>query len=240
MRLCQSQRRARPWELHMSTATKMVHDEKIASLADSYVQQGFRVITEPAPNQLPFDLGGYKPDLIATKGNTGLIIEVKTKASRVSIDRLQSLAQEVSRHAGWRFLLVTLEDAESYKTPTTADELPTWDQLAAKLQQARDLVGDGALEPAILYLWSIFEAALRKRAIAQNIPVERLPASMLLNHMYSQGEVSVDHLDLFREFMGRRNRLAHGINEPIDQNLVDSILESVSHLLRDWATHGPT
>ncbi len=192
------------------------------------------MLREPSPKELPFDLGGYRPDLLATKGDTGLIIEVKTSASRISVDRFLSLAWEISTHPGWRFLLVTLEDVDSSWTPTTSHELPAWPQLETKLRQARALIAEGAIEPALLYLWSIFEAALRKRAIEQNIPVERLPAAMLLNHMYSQGEVSVNDIDLLREFMLKRNRIAHGGNESIDLTWVTQIVESVNRLMAGW------
>lgn len=221
----------------MNTPVSTEHDQRIDSLASSYRQQGFTVLREPSASELPFDLGGYEPDLVATKGDAGLIIEVKTTASRISVDRLQLLAQEVSKHTGWRFLLVTLEDVDSSNIPTTSSELPTWPQLMTKLQQVQALIAEDALEPAMLYLWGIFEAAVRKRAIAESIPVERLPASVLLNHMYSQGEISVDDIDLFREFMSKRNRVAHGASEPIDPTMVNLIFQSVSRLLTDWGAH---
>lgn len=219
----------------MSTPTKIEHDRKIDSLAQDYLQQGFSVVKEPAAGAIPFDLGDYRPDLIVTKGNTNLIIEVKTRSSRVSVDKFQSLAQEIARHDGWRFLLVTLDDVDSSKIPTANDDLPTWNQLKHKLLQARELIAEGAIEPATLYLWSIFEAALRKRAIAQRIPVERLPASMLINHMYSQGEVSVNDVDLFREFMNKRNRLAHGANEAIDPRQLALVFQTVNRNLTEWS-----
>ena len=219
----------------MSTPTKIEHDKKIDSLAQEYLQQGFAVTKEPAAGAIPFDLGGYRPDLIVTKGDTNLIIEVKTKTSRISIDKFQSLSQEIARHDGWRFILVTLDDVDSSKIPTANDELPTWHQLKNKLLQAQSLMTEGAIEPATLYLWSIFEAALRKRAIARQIPVERLPASILINHMYSQGEVSVNDFDLFREFMNKRNRLAHGANEAIDPKQIALVFNTVNRVLTEWA-----
>lgn len=223
----------------MSNTTKLAHDKKIASLVDDYLQQGFTVMNKPTADSIPFDLGGYQPDLIVTKGDTRLIIEVKTKASRVSVDKFQSLAQEISKHEGWRFLLVTLEDAESSKTPTSVNELPTWPQLESKLMQVKTLITEGLVEPATLYLWSIFEASLRKRAIAQNIPIERLPAPMLIKHMYSQGEISVNDVDIFLEFMSSRNRLAHGANETIDPHQISSTLKLVSLYLSEWSIQNP-
>lgn len=219
----------------MNSTAKIAHDEKVDSLANTYVKQGFTVIKEPSTGELPFDLGDYTPDLIATKGDTGLMIEVKTKASLVSIDRFQSLPEEISSHPGWRFLLVTLDDVDVSEVPTTSNQLPTWQSLQVKVHKAQDLVAEDALKPALLYLWSIFEAAMRKRAIAQNIPVERLPASMLLNHMYSQGEVPVEDIDLFREFMRRRNLIAHGANVQIAHDQVTQTLQAILRLLREWS-----
>jgi hypothetical protein len=220
----------------MNSFAKTAHDEKVDSLVSTYTQQGFTVVKEPSTDDLPFDLGGYRPDLVATKGDIGLILEVKANQSHISVDRFQVLAQEISKHPGWRFLLVTLEDVDASTAPMSSGELPTWAQVSKKLQQAQSLIAEGALEPALLYLWSIFEAALRKRAIAQNIPVERLPVSSLLKHMYSQGEVSVNDIDFFREFMGRRNRIAHGANELLDATLVTEIFQCVNRLVIEWET----
>lgn len=218
----------------MNSPVSSAHDEKIESLATTYEKEGFAVIKEPASNELPFDLDGYIPDLVISKGDAGMIIEVKTSASCISVDRYQSIAQDISKHPGWRFMLVTLEDVDSENIPTDSNDLPTWAQLVTKLQKARGLFEEGDYEPASLYLWSIFEAALRKRAISQNIPVERLPASKLLNHMYSQGEISVEDIDVFSEFLVRHNRIAHGISESIDSAMIDPMLQSVNKLLKEW------
>ncbi|NAO53356.1 hypothetical protein [Pseudomonas syringae] len=218
----------------MNSSIQLAHEKKIESLVKDYSQQGFTVMKEPAAESIPFDLGGYRPDLLATKGDLKLIIEVKTKASRISIDKFQSLAQEISKHDGWRFLLVTLEDIDSSSAPTGEYELPTWPQLESKLLQIHPLIKERLIEPATLYLWSIFEAALRKRAIDQSIPVERLPPSILIKHMYSQGEVSVNDMNMLLEFMNKRNRLAHGANEKIDPEQLSILLQTVSRILAEW------
>ncbi len=218
----------------MNSPARKAHDDKISSLAIEYAHQGFTVTKEPSSAEMPFDLGDYRPDLIARNVGGGLIVEVKTRASTIAVDRFQALAQEVSEHPGWRFLLVTLDDVDTAKIPTTSSELPSWDQLADKMHQTKELIAKDALEPAILYLWSIFESALRRRAIALSIPVERLPASVLLNHMYSQGEISVHEISLFRDFMLKRNRIAHGAAEVIDATLATTIFSSVDRLLAEW------
>lgn len=218
----------------MNAVLKTLHDERLSALASAYARDGFDVLIEPSPQQLPFELGGYRPDLVAVKDETRLIIEVKPSASRVSVDRWQSLAEEVAQHAGWRFLLVTLDDVDVKTIPTTEAELPTWRELSEKVKLVESLLQQRAFEPALLYLWSLFEAALRKRALSQKIPVERLPSSMLLKHMYSQGEVSVEKIDLFLAFMQKRNRLAHGANEGIDAVFARTLVTSIEELFTEW------
>lgn len=218
----------------MNTALIDLHENTLDILAATYVQQGYSVLKEPSPDQVPFDLDGYRPDLVAVKGDSHLIVEVKTSAARISVDRLQSLAQEISRHPGWRFLLVTLDDVDLQAIPTSENELPDWLQLEQKLGQAKSLVDQGAVEPALLYLWSIFESALRMRAIARSIPVERLPADMLLKHLYSQGEVSVDDIDFYHEFMRKRNRLAHGAQEKPDHGFLQTLISKLEYLFAEW------
>jgi hypothetical protein len=223
----------------MNTVQGNPHNAKLDALAEDYARDGFVVLKEPSPGQLPFDLGDYRPDLVAIKGDTGLVVEVKASASRISIDRLQQTAGAVASHPGWRFLLVTLDDVDSRKIPTTAIELPTWPELEAKLAQVKGLLEKGMAEPALLYLWSVFEAALRRRAIAQNIPVERLPANSLLRHLYSQGEISVDQIDTLEEFFDRRNRLAHGAKETIDADFVQRLVLAVGELIAEWREGKP-
>ncbi|MBE9106986.1 hypothetical protein IQ229_19245, partial [Nostoc cf. edaphicum LEGE 07299] len=174
----------------MINNTKTLYDEKVKSLAEKYEIQGFRVLFKPKTDELPFDLGNYQPDIIAIKDGSGLVIEVKTSLSRMSVDRLQALAQEVSKHPGWRFLLLTLEDIEAKSLPGISEQLPSWEELTDRFIQAHKLIENDEIEPAFLYMWSIFEGILRKRAIDVSIPIERLPFIGLLKHLYSLGELS--------------------------------------------------
>lgn len=79
-------------------------------LAQQLSGQGYKVNTEPSRTQLPFDLGSYIPDLIATKNDQGIIVEVTDKTKRSSIDRFLDLAEIVASHQGWCFILVLIEN----------------------------------------------------------------------------------------------------------------------------------
>ncbi|MBN3927726.1 hypothetical protein [Nostoc sp. NMS4] len=227
----------------MINNTKILYDEKVKSLAEKYESQGFRVVFKPKTDKLPFNLGNYQPDIIAIRDGSGLVIEVKTNLSRVSVDRLQALAEEVSKHQGWRFLLVTLEDIEAKSLPGTSEQLPSWQDLADRFHEAHRLIESDEIEQAFkaafLLLWSTFEGALRKRAVDVSIPIERFPVIGLLKHMYSLGELSISQFDFAQFCFEAWNSLAHGyIGTPYCVNVLE-FDNLVGELLDEWRTDSP-
>ncbi|MCC5625325.1 hypothetical protein [Nostoc sp. CHAB 5715] len=220
----------------MTNNTKILYDEKVKSLAEKYESQGFHVLLKPNTDELPFDLGNYQPDMIAIKDGSGLVIEVKNSLNRLSVDRLQALAEEVSTHPGWHFLLVTLEDIEAKSLPGTSEQLPSWQELTDRFIQAHKLIENDEIEPAFLFMWSIFEGALRKRAIDVSIPIERFPAIGLLRHLYSLGELSISQFDLAQACFEVRNRLAHGYIKNLKLQVVHDFDNLVREMLAEWTT----
>ncbi|WP_290601046.1 hypothetical protein [Anabaena sp. AL93] len=222
--------------------TKSLHDEKVESLIKKYRDQGFTVIQNPKADQLPFDLDNYQPDILATKnenesGLIGLIIEVKTSIRPVSVERLQFVAEEVSRHPGWRFLLVTPEDIQAESLLGTSEELPSWEEITDHFRQVSKLIENNNIEPAFLFLWSVFERALRKRAFDVSIPIERLPAIKLIKSMYSLGELSISEFDIIQAYLEKRNRLAHGYIQKLDSEVLPTFIMLVVKLLIEWISH---
>lgn len=180
-----------------------------AKVAQDYEAKGFEVIREPQEHDLPFDLGGYRPDLVVqTPDGVGYIVEVKANAEQVSVDRFREIAATVAQHAGWRFLLVTGEDVSGSNIP--ANDLLSKEQIEARLEVGRRLLALHEYEGAFVAIWGVLEALLRNQAQLADIPIERLPASSLMNHLYSQGELSMTQFDKMKELFAIRNRLVHG------------------------------
>ena len=220
--------------------TKSLHDEKVESLIKKYRDQGFTIIQNPKADELPFNLDNYQPDILATKnehesGLIGLIIEVKTSISPVSVERLQSVAEKISRHPGWRFLLVTLEDIEAESLPGTCEELPSWEEIINHFSQVGELIENNNIEPGFLFLWTVFEGTLRKRAVDVSISVERLPVIRLLRSMYSLGELS--KFDSIQACLEQRNRLAHGYIQKLDLEVLHTFVILVVKLLIEWTSN---
>jgi REase_AHJR-like len=212
-----------------------LYEQRVQSTAQELLDNGYKVSIEPLISDLPFELGGYRPNLIATKDAEGIVLEIKTSLNRLSVDRFQEIAERVATHHGWRFLLVTLDDTIEKILPSNGDELPSWKELKDRLVNLNTLIQDSLFEPAVLFLWSILEAALRKRAIVQNLPISRFPSKQLLNHTFSSGEISISEFDLFKICLDLRNKVANGIVTSIDPELLMSANSLIQTLVKRWS-----
>jgi hypothetical protein len=196
-----------------------------------YQQQGYDVVVHPSVDELPFDLDGYEPDLIATRGDEKLIIEVRPSVLRCSIDRLIEAADRVRTSPPWQLLLVTEDDVPGELLPGADLTVPTWDEIDRRLAEI-DPMGDG---PARLLLaWAVLEAALRRHAFDSALPIQRLPTSALIKQLYTQGELPADHFETLIRLLDQRNRVAHGFSFDATTGEVDQLLFIIRNLLKFW------
>src|SRR4028118_45400 len=124
-------------------AVKDFRAEKIRELAEAYAAQGYEVVTAPQPGDLPFDLDGYLPDLIARKGNEGKLFHVRNSGMRITVDRLIEVVDEVRCHPGWGFILVTADDVNLDGVPGEDDVLPSRTELRSHAAAAPAWAGPG-------------------------------------------------------------------------------------------------
>jgi hypothetical protein len=212
------------------------HDSIKLRTAEKYQQQGFEVIVEPSIEELPFNLGRYRPDLLVKKSeHEGYIIEIKTSATRTSVGQYCEVSEMVSQHSGWRFLLIIGEDALSSETEITAEELLSWEQIFRRKEQGERLISLGEMEGAFLSLWLILEALMRKQAKELSLPIDRFPTPSLINHLYSQGELSIEQFDNAKSLLKLRNRLVHGFQTTELSEAVRQLHELVNELFQLWS-----
>ena len=62
------------------TRFKEAEHERAKLLAKELEDQGYSVILEPDPSQIPFNIMNYRPDLIAMDAAGNLIVEVRTRS----------------------------------------------------------------------------------------------------------------------------------------------------------------
>src|ERR1035438_4868909 len=140
----------------MSRSSQLEH-AAINAVAERYRLDGYEVVIEPEPNAIPFDLGGYRPDLIAKKGGITNIVEVKSEAQKLSFDQLRSLVEEVKRHGGWRFVLITGQDVLRPGLPSQDENQFYLSEVEPQVEEALRLAEAGKKEAGYLILWIAFE-----------------------------------------------------------------------------------
>ena len=214
--------------------TRVLEKNRLQGIAEKYRLQGFEVVVEPSKSLIPFDLGNYHPDILAKKSpNEGYIIELKNSIAKISVDRYREIAEIVAQQDGWRFLLITGEDISS-DDPQDDSELLTWEQMLQRQEQAQKFLAIGEVEVAFWYLWGILEAAMRRQAKQVAIPIERFPANSLINHLYSQGELSMEHFDQVRVIQTVCDRLMHGYQMPNLGEPTKQLQVLVNKLIAMW------
>lgn len=229
--------------------------EKVFDLAEQYKNEGFDVVVEPFLDNLPFDLGTYLPDIIAQKGDMGFIIEVKRSYAKLSVERLKEVVDEVRKHPGWRFLLVTADDIFSreirgqsdlpgeidfiWKMRHDAGDIQSQDDLSLsqvmnRFSQAERLYSSGDFEPAFLMLWLSFEGLSRIHSLQISMPIERFPIAAMIKHLYSQGELSIEQYDNALLLLEKRNRLIHGYSMSQIPDEFSKLRNLILELLKEW------
>ena len=219
----------------MTDSRRTIHDDTVNRLSNELAAQGYQVTVDPSPFQLPDWLTDYAPDLVASRGDDHLAIEVKLAADREPIGRLSRIAENINSHQGWRFVLVNAGDSASLHAIDSA-ALPPWSSIVAKAADARRLEAASDYDSAFLKYWTALEAALRTQAIRISLPADQLPTSALLKHLYSQGEISIPQFDLLQELGRVRNSVVHGFNTPDLASATKRLGAVVNEILEEWTT----
>jgi Holliday junction resolvase len=207
----------------------------LKSVAERYRNEGYDVIIEPGSGAVPFDLGGYTPDLIARKSDLAVIVEVKTQAERMSFDQLRSVVDEVRRHKGWKFVLVTSQDVLAFALPAEDEDQLSWDEVGHRIKDAQRLSDLGEKEAAFLILWIAFERMMRFEARRIALPVDRLAPAILIRQLYSQGELSMAQFDAALRSQDVRDRIIHGFRASDLNDAVARLGTVVRELLEQWS-----
>lgn len=211
---------------------KQLHEEKIIELCEKYQGEGYSVSRDP--DRLPFPLRGYVPDLIVSKNGGGFIIEVKNKSSGISIETVKRLAEEVATHESWRFLLVTLDDIGDTSPKNSEYVNVCWEEIGSRLKKVQQILDLEIFDAAILYLWTVFEIMMRKRTFDLKLPFDKFSNHQLINYLYTEGEISIDELDIIKGFLVIRNKLAHGDLLNIDTSVCNTYFSVINSLYNEW------
>lgn len=200
---------------------------------ECYSSQGYEVIHEPRIQQLPFDLNGYSPNLLVKiSEGQGFIIEVKDVAANLPIAHYRELARNVAEHSGWRFLLITGEDATPIAEEDIVDYKLTRSQILHRKERIAKLISIGEHEAAFLSLWIFAEVLMRRHARQVLIPIDRLPTTLMIEHLHTQSEMAHDQFDRAIALNEVRNRVAHGF--PVKSIKLNDAIEKILNLVDEF------
>jgi hypothetical protein len=219
----------------MSTPFPVLDDARVPEIAEELASRGWQVIRDPDPSLCPFDTDGYRPSLLARRGDENVIVEVRTRGRLFSTSRFMDVAREVRRHAGWRFVRVTPEDVDVAVVPEGGDPVPSWEQLGERIARAERLYRAEEVERAFLSLWVALEGMLRREAVETAIPVERLATRVLLDQLYSYGDLGMEWFESARALLEVRDRVIHGFRTDDLAEVAPRLLGLVHEMLAEWA-----
>lgn len=190
------------------------HSRKIRELARDYTAKGYQVVVEPGELDTPVFLArlGYHPDLIATRDDERLIIEVTTSPEISRRKVLNRVAEVVDEKPDWELVLV-LSNPKKAEPDDDSDIDLAWvrdliDEAACLIESHEGTPGS-RIAP-LLVAWASLEAAIRLSLATQYRGSSWSGRSSLIREAATLGLVSRDDVDFLEATFRQRNRAAHG------------------------------
>ncbi|EJG0692311.1 hypothetical protein C4G81_RS22065 [Vibrio parahaemolyticus] len=203
--------------------------EKARELASVFESNGYQVFIEPTFEEMPIDLGSYRPDLLAIKDKQGVVVEIKASLKRLPLKKFNEISKRVSSNKGWKFALVTLDDDVNNVLSIANFQLPDGEELKKKLGDIEKLIEMEMLPNALVFLWVQIESWLRIKVELSGENLNLLQPKRLINYLYTDGELSMEQVDSLNELLQLRHMVVHGF----DATVTKAQLEVGKQILQD-------
>jgi hypothetical protein len=189
-------------------------DQKAIQVVKQYADQGYQTFFRPGLADLPPFAKDFKVDILAKRGEGGVLAQVKRNRKQLADDPDTSRYAEITnKQPGWRFDFFVLE-AESplAREPQDGQEF-SGEDIRKALADVDQLAGSGFHRPAVITAWAALEAAMRMRlrAAGEDAGWGAMPRS-LLNELYSSGVFSEDEFLQLEKLSHLRNQIVHGFS----------------------------
>ena len=170
------------------------------------------------------------PDLVATKSDDKLIVEVKLKDDPRNLERYRKVIDIVKSNPGWRFLIQTVsENWQPERTPTKASlDIASIHSYFSKTSK---ILATGVPELAIPYLWNAIIGLLRVNASRDGVEYEGITDRSLINRIYSSGLISKSDHERLLNWNHLRNEVVHNTNPQVDSQTAHEVAQYAQKLL---------
>lgn len=198
----------------------MNFEDQLKTVAEEYRVQGYGVVVQPGPDDLPDFAKDFVVEVLATRPDGNVLAAVKKNSSQFYADsNLPKYAAVIDKTPGWRFDLVVLGKDKLPPADLRDAKEPSEEDIRRQLDDAERMFEAGFAPPAVVAAWAALESAMRRRLRAEGEEADwGTSPQTLLNELYSSGVLL--HGD-FRELQGffqLRSLVVHGFSPPLIEN----------------------
>jgi len=218
--------------------------QELNRVADAYRGQGYDVIVQPSPDQLPPFANDFRVEILGRRGTEGVIVAVRKNRDEVAADTdMQRYAEITGRQPGWRFDFAILEGENPKAREVRGAQEFSGDNIVESLDQAGELCRIGFPRYAVIAAWAALEAAMRMRlrASGQEAGWGSVPRQML-KELYSAGVLSPDEFRGVELASQLRNQIVHGFaSQPAEPgNSEAAVVQLLSEVARRLVSEAPS
>jgi hypothetical protein len=209
-------------------------EDRLNVVADRYRKLGFTVVLHPKADDLPPFARDFKVQILATKGDGGVLTVAKASPSELEADPdVGRYAEITDRQPGWRLDVFVLgPDAPALPEKGEARELGD-DDIRRAMADAERMLREGFASQAVIAAWAVLEAAMRRKLTSGGRPAgSGISPRTMLNELFSAGVFSNSE---FRDLEGLsrlRDIIVHGFAVPqFPNSAVEFLLRTAKQML---------
>jgi hypothetical protein len=221
-------------DIPTATVTNMDSEKEVERIAEQYRDEGYVVVTHPDVDHLPEFAADFGVDLVATRGDGRVLVQVKQNRAAVEADPMIPVRAGITAtQPGWRYDLVGLHEDDPNRRALKEAREPTREQIEQMLAEAEKVTKDGALRSGFVVGWAGLEAAMRRAAQKGGVGgVIGTPPTTLLREVYASGYIPRDDCARVDEARRLRTEIVHGLASPgISSEAVYYLVRLARHFL---------
>lgn len=202
----------------------------VEKTAKEYRERGYEVQLQARLKFLP----GFRPDIVAIKGDDRRVIEVKRRMTLRTDAAMGQLARAIESEPGWTFDLVLIPETPQLAAPEGSRPLGI-DEALQRVSGAEHLLQAGNTESSMLVAWSACEAVIRTLLETETeVRDEVSPTSQLIDSATMHGVISHEHRDYLKQLLPLRNAVAHGMSHAdVQVAAVTELLEFIHQVVAE-------
>lgn len=215
--------------------------QRLEQVAERYREQGYKVVQNPTPDDLPLFAKDFKLEILATRPDGNVLVSAKASATEFERDKnLPRYAEVIAGQQGWRYDIFVL--GPQPPVPISGEMVDASDdEIERTLASADHLLIAGFSPQALLVSWVALESAMRQRlqSLGEKTEWGASPRSMI-NELFSSGVFTPSEFREIEGFFNMRNIIVHGYSvQKVNPLSVRSLISIARRLLDESKQREP-